>query len=119
MKKLLLIFTFIAFSAQAEEYTCTYTWEGKSEAHPILIDVQGEKAIIKGSLLTPEYVVVSNTNTELLLYRAFTKANSGSDYPVGFTVMAFDKKTKYFSRSNTFAHSESNNHAFGKCGEIK
>ncbi len=118
MKKLLPILVFSAFAANAEEYTCTYTWEGKQEAHPILIDVQGGKALLKGGVLTPEYEVASNTATELLLYRAFTKANSGSDYPVGFTVMALDKKTKSFSRSNTFASSESNNHAFGKCGEI-
>jgi hypothetical protein len=121
MKKLLYFLIFIAGAAQAEQYTCTYTWEGKREAHPILIDVQGNKAVIKGGILNilkEAYEVVSNTDTELLIYRKFTKENSGADYPVGFTVMALDKKTKVFVRSNTFVDTESNNHAFGKCGEI-
>jgi len=118
MKKIIFLLIFSTFIAHADEYTCTYTWEGKREAYPILIEVQGDKAVIKGDLLIPTYEVASNTDTELLLYRIFTKANSDSDYPVGFTVMALDKKTKYFTRSNTFVNSEYNNHAFGKCGKI-
>ena len=123
MKKLLyfLFLVFIAGPVRAEQYTCTYTWQGKREAHPILIDVQGNKAVIKGgvlNILKEAYEVVSNTDTELLIYRKFTKENSGANYPVGFTVMALDKKTNVFVRSNTFAGTESNSLAFGKCGAI-
>ena len=118
MKILLSVVMFLIGTVQAEQYSCTYTWEGESESHPILIDVQGKKAEIKGGILKPTYEVVSNTSTELLIYRKFTKENSGKDYPVGFTVMTLDKNSEAFVRSNTFSGSTSNNHAFGKCGQI-
>ena len=118
MKKSLYLLIFFASAIQAEQYSCTYSWEGANESHPVQINVQGNKAVIRSGIFKPTYEVVSNTGTELLLYRAFTKENSGSDYPVGFTVMTLDKETEFFTRSNTFAQNESNAHAFGKCNRI-
>lgn len=119
MNKLFCLLIFIASAAQAEQYTCTYSWRGKHEAHPVLIEVQGDRAVVKSGIFNETYEVTSNTSTELLMYRKFTKENSGVDYPVGFSTIALDKKTKTLARSNTFASSESNNHAFGKCQEVR
>ncbi len=118
MKSFLFFLMVFSSASQAEQYACTYVWEGQKDSNPILIDVQGDKAVIKGGVTTPTYDVVSNTETELLLYRIFTKETSGSNYPVGFTVMALDKKTKSLSRSNTFSPNKYNSHAFGKCGKV-
>jgi hypothetical protein len=54
----------------------------------------------------------------LLLYQPFTKENSGANYPVGFSTMALDKKTKSFVYSNSFAGGDQNNHAKGSCEVI-
>lgn len=117
MKKTIYSLILMAGLLHAEQYICTNTWEGESKAYPLIIEVTKNKAIIKGSTLKSEYEIASNTDTELLIYKKFTKENSGSNYPVGFTVMALDKKTKAFVRSNTFATDSQNNHAHGSCSE--
>ena len=116
MKKYIaLLFLIISFPSNAEEYICNYSWIGKKPSYSILIDVQGKKAITHGGVLSLEFTVAANTSSELLIYMLFTKENSGPDYPVGFSTMALDKKTKLFVYSNTFAGGNQNNHAIGKC----
>jgi hypothetical protein len=62
-----------------------------------------------------DFKIAANSQTALLLYQPFTKENSGTNYPVGLSTVAFDKKTKSFVYSNSFAGDEQNNHANGYC----
>jgi hypothetical protein len=110
-----LLLTTICTPASAEEFLCTYSWPDQVQAHPVLLVVDGQKAIMRGGLLNLEFQVSANSPAELLLYKPFTKDNSGSDYPVGFTTMALDKKAKVFVYSNSFAGGDQNNHAKGSC----
>jgi hypothetical protein len=99
----------------AEEFLCTYSWPGKSESHSVLLEVTGDRGMTRGGVINQEYRVAANTTTELLMYRSYTKANSGNDYPVGLTTIVLDKATKAFVLSNSFAGGNQNNHAKGSC----
>jgi len=108
----------ITAPASAEELLCTYSWLDQDKSHSVLLDIDGQRAIIRGGLLNQEFVVAANSSAELLIYRPFTKENSGKDYPVGFTVAAVDKATKVFVYSNSFAGGDQNNHAKGTCEPV-
>lgn len=118
MKRTLFLLILMASLLPAEQYICTNIWEGSSKAYTLMIEVKDNKAIVKSSTLNSKYEIASNTDTELLIYRKYTKENSGTNYPVGFTVMTLDKKTKVFVRSNTFATGSQNNHGHGSCSKI-
>jgi hypothetical protein len=115
---IVLLLSTICAPVRAEEFLCTYSWPDQTQAHSALLDVDGQKVIMRGGLLNLEFLVAANSSTELLLYKPFTKENSGSDYPVGFTTMALDKKTKVFVYSNSFAGGDQNNHAKGSCEAV-
>lgn len=108
-----------SLGASAQEFVCSYTWPGESRSHATLLEVAGAVTIVRGGLLDEEYQVVANTETELLVYRAFTKKNSGATYPVGFSTMALDKNTGVFVYSNSFAGGNQNNHAKGSCTSVR
>lgn len=80
----------------------------------MLIEISNAGAKVKVGL-EEKFTIVGNSKTELLLYKAHTKSNSGADYPIGFTVIALDRSTMQLIRSNTLVGSDSNNHAFGNC----
>lgn len=115
-----LVFLLYAISApiHAEEFLCTYSWPDQSKSHSALLDIEGQKAIIRGGLINLEFQVAANSSTELLIYKPFTKENSGTNYPVGFSTMALDKKAKAFIYSNSFAGGDQNNHAKGTCEAV-
>jgi hypothetical protein len=121
MKRVLLAigFSFAGATASAEEFVCTYQWPGQERSHAALLDVQGNRTVVRGGLINIEFSVASNSPTEILLYRAYTKENSGSDYPVGFSTMSLDKQTNAFVYSNSFAGGDQNNHAKGTCEPVR
>lgn len=120
MRHIIAAFLFSAASApvSAEEFLCTYSWPDQDKSHSMLLDIDGQRAIIRGGLLNQEFVVAANSSTELLIYRPFTKENSGKNYPVGFTVLALDKATNALVYSNSFAGGDQNNHAKGTCEPV-
>lgn len=107
-----------SLGASAQEFVCSYTWPGESRSFAVLLDVAGAVVIVRGGVINEEYQVAANTETELLVYRVFTKQNSGATYPVGFSTMALDKKTGVFVYSNSFAGGNQNNHAKGSCTAV-
>lgn len=109
------LLTVLILPAHAEEFLCTYYWPDKDKPHSVLLDVDGQKATVRGGLINLDFKVAANSSTELLLYQPFTKETSGENYPVGFSTMALDKKTKSFVYSNSFAGGDQNNHAKGFC----
>lgn len=113
---LLMACSSIAF---AEEYTCTYEWIGESDSHPILIEVEKNEALIRGGVLDEKYDVLENTKDELIIIRKFNRENSGKDYPIGVTVIIFDKVNGHLVRANAFVEPSFNKHAMGKCSIIK
>ena len=117
MKNIYLASTLIAFSfnASAEEYLCTYSWPDQDKAYSVLLDFDDHKATVRGGIINLDFLVAANSSTELLIYKAHTKKNSGADYPVGFSTMSLDKKTERFVYSNSFAGGDQNNHAKGSC----
>jgi hypothetical protein len=73
----------IPLGAYADELTCTYLWMGKTKNHPLLIEVTGNSATIRGGLLNLEFRVIENSSSELVIVQTNTRANSGRNYPVG------------------------------------
>lgn len=101
--------------AHAKAFLCTYSWPGNAKSHSVLLQVDGQKATVRGGMLDLHFAVAADSPTELLLYQLFTKENAGANYPVGFSTMALDKKTRAFVYSNSFAGGDQNNHATGSC----
>lgn len=117
---IVLLLSATCTQARAEEFLCTYAWPNQAQSHSALLEVDGKKATMRGiGPLELEFLVAANSPMELLLYKIFTKENSGSDYPVGFTTMALDKQTKLFVYSNAFAGGDQNNHAKGTCEAVR
>lgn len=116
---LVLVLLLANTAAKAERYLCSYSWIGKSETHSTLVEVKGQKAITRDNLIDIDFLVAANSDAEMLIYKPFTKENSGEKYPVGVSVIALDKKTKAFVYSNAFAGGNQNNHATGKCEKLK
>ena len=104
--------------AYADELTCTYQWNGKTENHPILIDVAGKTATVRGGLLNSEFRVIDNSSSELVIIHTNTRANSGRSYPVGAGLIVVDRVTGRMVRSNAHTDTSFNNHAVGKCSRI-
>jgi len=102
----------------ADEQTCTYQWTGKTENHPILIEVTGKSATVRGGLLNSEFRVIENSSSELVIIQTNTRAKSGRDYPVGASLIVVDRVTGAMVRSNTHTSAGFNNHAVGQCSRI-
>jgi len=108
-----VLFTFTAVG-QCEEYRCQYSWDGKGDrTFTQTLVVTGKKAVEKDDLSDVEYEVLENTEEELIVFKRFTKKNSGKDYPSGVSMIVIDKKSGVLSRSNTFAAAGRNNHGSG------
>lgn len=121
MSKRLTIMGVVAFFPMvvyAEDFTCTYHWVGKTENHPIYIEVKGDEAIEKGGYLNSEFRVLENSPNELIIVQTNTKRNSGKNYPVGASLIVIDKSTRKMVRSNTHTDNSFNNYAVGTCSNI-
>lgn len=108
----------IPLGTYADELTCTYRWTGKTQNHPILIEVTGNSATIRDGLLNPEFRVIENSSSELVIFQANTRANSGRNYPVGVSLIVVDRVTGKMVRSNTHTDTSFNSHAVGQCSRI-
>ena len=116
-----IIATFLSampLGAYADELTCTYQWKGKAQNHPILIEVTGNSATIRGGLLNSEFRVIDNSSSELMIVQTNTRANSGRNYPVGASLIVVDRVTGKMVRSNTHTDTSFNSHAVGQCSKI-
>ena len=105
-------------SVLAEEFTCTYRWSGKSENHPMLIEINGDHAVTKGGYLNSKFRVIENSHDELITIQTNTKKNSGKEYPVGASLIVVDKATQKMVRSNTHTDESFNGHAVGTCSVV-
>jgi len=105
----------LSHNAYAEELACTYRWAGKSENHPVLIDIVGDVATTRGGYLNREFRVIENSRTDLIIIQTNTKASSGKEYPVGASLIVLDRATGIMVRSNTHTDNSFNNHAIGQC----
>lgn len=116
--KAAIAIAFFPVSVCAEDFTCTYHWAGKTENHPIFIEVKGGVAIIRGGYLNSEFRVIENSQNELIVVQTNTKRNSGKDYPVGASLIVVDKATRKMVRSNTHTDESFNSHAIGNCSIV-
>jgi hypothetical protein len=95
---LVMLFPIVTY---AEDFTCTYNWVGKTENHPIFIEVKEDVAIVKGGYLNSKFHILENSRNELIIVETNTKQNSGKNYPVGASLIVIDKSTRKMVRSNT------------------
>jgi hypothetical protein len=101
--------------AGAEDFVCTYRWTDADTAIRARLIVDEGAATLLGDEVDVLFIIVSNTPDELLGYKAFTRQQNGSDYPVGLSVIVLDRRTGTFTYSHTFAGSSQNNRADGEC----
>ncbi len=122
MKNLLIATVMFTFTAvgQCEEYETQYSWDGKGDrTFTQTLVVTGKKAVERDDLSSVEYEVLEDTEDELIVFKRFTKKNSGKDYPSGVAMIVIDKKSGVLSRSNTFAAVGRNNHGTGVAKLVK
>ena len=102
----------------AEEWTCSYRWTGKTESHPMLIEIGAESAITRGGFLNSTFRILDDSKDELIIIETNTKQRAGKDYPVGATLIVLDKSTGKMVRSNTHTDESFNSHAVGSCSIV-
>lgn len=120
MKKFLfLIFWALVAAAHAEDYHCTYQWEGKDESHLMMLRIRGNEGIIQGSIIDSKFRVLSNNAQELILIEMHTEDRASENYPSGATIIVLDKVTNKLVRSNTFTNNSFNSFAYGKCDQVR
>lgn len=113
MRRILYFLFFISGLSHAEQYVCTHTWEGKSEAHPSHFEINGETAFEKNNLLAPTYKIDKNNVDEIIMHQVYEYDSNSV-----ITVVAINKATGLFVRSNT-STGRLNAHAKGRCERLK
>lgn len=118
-KRLLVACSFFVTTVQAEDYNCTYQWEGKEEPHLMMLRIRGDTGVVQGSFLDSKFKVLSNNSQELILIEMQTEARAAENYPSGATMIVLDKVTNKLVRSNTFMNTSFNGFAYGKCDTVR
>lgn len=103
--------------AFASDWHCSYSWAQGNAQHQLSIHVDQASASVDFDLLENRFEVLSDSDSELLLVRTFTRVQNGEAYPVGLSAIVLDKRNGKLAFSNTFASTEQNNHAIGHCAK--